>query len=478
MTPPDDDADVDFGPAPDGLGDEDVAEYAAAVRDLPEYEPETRFGPATPTDREDPYNAYVTPFAAESADEGPLSHLDVAVKDNLAVRGVPMTAGTDEIAFRPDEDATAVARLWAAGATLTGTTNMDALAFGTTGETSAHGRTENPTAAGRVPGGSSSGSAAAVAGGLVDAALGTDTGGSVRIPASFCGVVGFKPTYGLVSRHGLAPLAPSLDHVGAIAGDVATATRVVEAVAGADPADHSTLRAPAPDAVDLTSDLATPPADLALGVVEESVDAATGDVAAAVEDAVVEVAAARDWTVETVSLPDFDAATLVNDALTVMEFAGLVSSDGHLPGAGGWYDGAWADAVREFRERGLPANDRVRRALHLGRRLRREDGSYVRASEARRRFAERVAAAFGQVDALVAPTTPMVAPELGDVPESVDVLDTLRNTAPFDNSGQPSVSVPCGRADGCPVGLQVTTLAGADALAARVARAVEEATGT
>lgn len=465
----------DFGPLPDGLEPEDVEEYAAEIRALPRYEAEPRFAPASPTDREDPYNAYVTPFAAESADEGPLDHLDVAVKDNLAVRGVPMTAGTDAIAFRPAEDATAVARLRAAGATLTGTTNMDALAFGTTGESSAHGRTENPTAEGRVPGGSSSGSAAAVAGGLVDAALGTDTGGSVRIPASFCGVVGFKPTYGLISRHGLAPLAPSLDHVGALAADVATAADVVEAIAGADAADHSTLHAPAPDAVDLASNLETPPRSLRVGVVEEFVDAATEDVGAAVRDAVSDVATARNWTVETVSLPDYDAATLVNDAQTVMEFAQLVSFDGHLLGAGAWYDSAWTEAVRAFRERGVPANDRVRRLLHLGRRLVRDHpDSYVRTWEARRRFAEQVGDAFERVDVLVTPTTPMVAPAFGEVAGSVDVLDTLRNTAPFDDTGQPSISVPCGRADGLPVGLQVTTPAGTDGFAARVARVVEE----
>lgn len=467
----------DFGPPPDGLTDADVDAYAATVRDLPRYDHNSQFAPASPTDRDDPYNAYITPFTAESADDGPLDHLEVAVKDNLAVRGVPMTAGTDAIAFRPGYDATVVERLRCAGATLTGTTNMDALAFGTTGESSAHGRTENPNAGGQVPGGSSSGSAAAVAGGLVDAALGTDTGGSVRIPASLCGVVGFKPTQGFVSRHGLAPLAPSLDHVGALALDVSTATDLVEAIAGSDIADPTTIQAPSPDAVELTSNLKTPPADLSIGIVEEFVQASTDGVRSVIRSAVSDAEAAHDWEVESVSLPDYDAATVVNDAQTLMEFADLLLLDGHLLGTGPWYDKSWCGAVRKFRERDLPVNDRVKKMLHLGLRLLQDHRSslYVRAWEARRRFSGQVADAFEQVDALVTPTTPMVAPAFGDVPDEVTVLDTLRNTAPFNNTGQPCFSVPCGRTAEGPVGLQITTPAGTDAFTARVARAFEEA---
>ena len=467
--------DAGVGDPPDDLTADDVDDYARRIRDLPRRESTPRFPPAVPIERDDPYNAYVTPFEAESANSGALAGLRVAVKDNLAVRGIPMTAGTDAVAFRPEADATVVERLRRAGATLTGTANMDALALGTTGERSAHGRTENPAAPGRVPGGSSSGSAAAVAGGLADAAIGTDTGGSVRIPASFCGVVGFKPTHRLVSRRGLAPLAPSLDHVGALAGDVSTAAKVIEAVAGADPLDPTTLHAPAPDAVDLTSTVESPPEDLTLGLVAEFAEAATDDVRRTVEDALSEVAADRGYAVETVSLPDHEAATLVNDAQTIVEFAAALSFDGHLVGVGPWYDESWADAVGAFREAGVPTNHRARRLLHLGRRLLDDDGPalYARTWDARQRFAGQVRAALDRVDALVTPTATMVAPAFGEVGAGVSVADTLQNTAPFDNTGHPCVSVPCGRVDGRPVGLQVTTPLGTDALAARVARVFE-----
>ena len=152
---------------------------------------------------------------------------------------------------------------------------------------------------GHVPGGSSSGSAAAVAGGLVDAALGTDTDGSVRIPASFCEIVGFKPTRQLVPRSGLAPLAPSLDHVGALAPDVETAAAVVEAVAGADSNDPATIYTPAPDGVDLTATIGTPPTDCTIRVVQEFVDAATTPVESVVRRVVSSVATARNYSIDT-----------------------------------------------------------------------------------------------------------------------------------------------------------------------------------
>lgn len=470
---------MDFGSRPPTLSADDVEAYADAVRRLPGSDADPAFPPATPANRDDPHNAYVTPLTAESASEGPLSDLSVAVKDNLAVRGVPTTAGTDVLAVRPEGDATVVERLRRAAATLTGTTNMDALALGTTGEWSAHGRTENPAASGRVPGGSSSGSAAAVAGGLVDAALGTDTGGSVRIPASFTGVVGVKPTYGLVSRRGLAPLAPSLDHVGVLASDVATAAAVLETVAGADIADPATFGAPSSGAVDLTSDLTDRPSTLWLGVVEEFVEDAAAEVRSTVREAVSAVGERGDVTVRTVSLPDYETATLVNDAQTVMEFAALLGWGGHLPGTGRWLDAGLSEALAGLRRRGVPVNDRARRLIHLGRDLLCDDGPslYGRTWAARRRVAAQVASAFDGVDALVTPTTPTVAPAFGAVPDEVEVRDTLRNTAPFNDTGHPSVSVPCGSADGRPVGLQVTTPLGADALALRVARAVEAVTG-
>jgi Asp-tRNA(Asn)/Glu-tRNA(Gln) amidotransferase A subunit family amidase len=465
----------DFGDPSNGLTDADVDAYATDVRELPTDDRDSPFPPAVPTDRDDPYNAYVTPFVAESADRGPLRDVRIAIKDNLAIGGVRMTAGTDAIAVRPDEDARVVERLRRAGGTLTETTNMDALALGTTGESSAHGRTKNPVVPDHVPGGSSSGSAAAVAGGLIDAAIGTDTGGSVRIPASFCGLVGFKPTRRLVPRSGVAPLAPSLDHVGVLASDVETAAAVVETIGGGDRANPATIRAPAPGAVDFTSTMTIPPTDCTIGIAEEFVDAATTAVGSTVRRAVSTVATARDYSVELVSIPDYDGAWLVNDAQTLMEFADVLSLDGRLVGAGAWSGDPWPDAVRGLLEHGLPSNDHVRGSIDLGRRLLDRHGRplYTRAWAARHRFYGQVDSAFESVDVLATPTTPLVAPAFGAVPGTVDVRETLRNTAPFNNTGQPSISVPCGRTRGVPVGLQLTTPHGTDAFAARVARVFE-----
>ncbi|MFB6362414.1 MAG: amidase, partial [Halobacteriales archaeon] len=200
-----------------------------------------RVEPSSP--EEDPRNAWLSRFRLERADaDGPLADADVAIKDNTCVAGAPLTNGSRAFeGFVPDGHAAVVDRLLAAGATLVGKTNMDELAFGPTSETSAFGAVENPRVPDHVAGGSSSGSAAAVAAGEVDLALGTDTGGSIRIPASYCGIVGLKPTYGRVPLHGVTPMAGSLDHVGPLAPDVRTAAAGYAAMAGRpDPAEELT----------------------------------------------------------------------------------------------------------------------------------------------------------------------------------------------------------------------------------------------
>ena len=250
---------------------------------------------------------------------------------------------------------------------------------------------------------------------------------------------------------------------------------VVEAVAGADPNDPATIYTPAPDRVDLTATIGTPPTNCTIGVVQEFVDAATTPVESVVRRAVSSVATARDYSIETVSLPATDAATLVNDVQTVIEFADVLALDGRLVGSGAWHADAWRDAVRDLREHGLPATDHIRRSIHLGRRLLDRHGRslYARAWTARRRFRGQVRDAFERVDALITPTTPLIAPEFGAVPETMAVRETLRNTAPFDTISQLSISLPCGRVGGAPVGLQVTTPAGTDAFTARIARVFE-----
>src|SRR6056297_668425 len=187
------------------------------------------------------YNAYIATDTIDGAEDGPLAGRTVAVKDNISTKDVQTTCGSAMLSgYVPPYDATVVQRLKDAGATIPGKTNMDEFGMGTTTETSAYGPTENPAAPGHVPGGSSGGSAAVVAAGDADMALGTDTGGSIRCPAAFCGVVGIKPTYGLVSRYGLIAYANSLEQIGPIAPSVEEAAELLEVIAGPDDHDATT----------------------------------------------------------------------------------------------------------------------------------------------------------------------------------------------------------------------------------------------
>ncbi len=432
---------------------------------------------------EDPHNAFLYRCSL-SGEEGPLGDLAVAVKDNLAVAGVPMTCGSEAVEFVPDYTATAVRRLVDAGASVVGTTNMDEFAYFTTGETCAHGRVENPAAEGRSPGGSSSGSAAAVAAGLADVALGSDTGGSVRIPASFCGVVGLKPTHRAVPRFGFADLAPSLDHVGTLADSVRNAARAFEAIAGPDVRDPSSLGVdadgyggPAPaGSDDGRGDVAGAVDDGVEGcrllVVEEAMGLATGDVAGVVEAAADDLAAAGA-TVERVSLPGYQTLPLALSAITGPEFAALVADAGQVYGTGTGYSEPWRSALADLDATAL--GDNVREQLLTNRALDRWSGGrhYVAAQNVRSRFAARVADALDDADALLTPTTPITAPEFGEITSIEDLLRTISNTGPFNLTGHPALSVPCGDVAGRPVGLQVVAERGAEATAVRVGGVVE-----
>ncbi len=441
-----------FGDPPPGF-DPGAAEDLLDALPEPEEESAHRHPPVEPLEREDPYDAFVHTFEAE-ASHGPLDGTAIAVKDNVAIRGVTATAG-GALEYDPASDAPVVTRLRDAGADLVGTTTMDAFALGTTGEWNAAGRTGNPAVPGHVPGGSSAGSGAAVAGGLADAAIGTDTGGSVRIPASYCGVVGVKPTYGLVPAAGIVPLAPTLDHVGVLAGDVPTARAVLEAVAGRSPIWPASLATPAAPSLDMD------PGDLTVGLIKESLAPATEAVAETVERAL----AGMDARVKTVACTGFDAATPANDAATLAEFAAVLSGAAPVrPGL--------RDAIEAVRAAGLPLPDRVRRLAFLGRALMGRPEAYARAWDARRRLVTSTEALFETVDVLATPTTPTTAPAFGKVTTGADVRETLRNTAPFDNTGQPAVSVPCGETDGRPVGLQFAAPAGQDGLALATAERV------
>ncbi|MXR52588.1 Asp-tRNA(Asn)/Glu-tRNA(Gln) amidotransferase subunit GatA [Halovenus sp. WSH3] len=419
---------------------------------------------------DDEYNAFLYRCELSAAATGPLEGMTLAVKDNIAVAGVPMTCGSAAIEFEPSYHATVTERLVDAGAELIGTTNMDEFAYFTTSETCAHGPVTNPKAEG-VPGGSSSGSGAAVAAGLVDAALGTDTGGSVRIPASYCGVVGFKPTFRTVPRFGFADLASSLDHIGPLAPDVETAATVLSAINGPDGRDPSTdgMETPEP-----TDGLDAGPDGLRVGLVEEAQSRADEAVAEAIEAAADELEAAG-VTVERVSLPGFDTQPLVNAAVTAAEFTTLAAQAGQDIGVGTGYSEQWRTAVAEMDTEKLGENVRAR--LVVGRALTASDDSagYVAAQNTRRQFRTVVEDRLDEYDALVLSTTPTTAPEYGSVETDADLLETIAHTSPFNLTGHPALSVPWSGAEGPsdPVGCQIVTEWFDEATAVAVGEALE-----
>lgn len=452
-----------------------VDEYLDRIRDLPEDSVAGAFPPAEPRDRADPHDAFAATFFADTPVDGPLEDLSLAVKENVAVGGVETTCGTDCFSWTPDRDAIVVERLRAAGGAVVGTTDMDAFAFGTTGEWSVRGAPENPAAEGYVPGGSSSGSAAVVASDEVDAALGTDTAGSVRIPAAFCGVVGFKPTYGLVPTEGVVDLSPSNDHVGVLGRDVPTTARVFEAVAGRESTRPASLTAPT--RLSFTEDIERPPPQLSIGIPEECMDAAEQAVEARVEEAITTCITELDAETTDVSFPEVGAAVTANDAQTLMEFADLLAR-GQPLGTG--RDAGMRAALRRANGRIDELPGRVATGIRTGRELlEAAPDAYGRTWDTRRRTIRRQQALFADADVLATPTTPMPAPEPGVVPSEAGptILDTVHNTAPFNATGAPAVTVPCGEVDGRPVGLQLVAPAGSDGFLLRVAESVERALG-
>ncbi|MFC7098654.1 amidase [Halobaculum marinum] len=447
---------------------------ADRVADLGGDDTAPAFEPATPTERSDPFDAFATAARAPRLGGGSLSDVRVATKDNVAVAGLVHDAGTDALGWEPAADATVVERLRAAGAEFVGTTRMDALALGVTGEACRAGATRNPAAEGCVPGGSSSGSAAAVAGGLADAALGTDTGGSVRLPAACCGVVGVMPTYDRVPRTGVLDLAPTLDHVGVVATDVKTAALTLDAVSGADPIRPTTAAASQTTALEA---LDAPLGRLRIGVPEPFVEVAGPCVTATFEETVTGLSGLPGATVERLAFPEHGDAEFVNQVHTLAEFARVLDADGQ-PVGDGRAAAARSALASDVAELGVP--ERVERLVARGRALVQETDAYAEAWDARRRLVRRTQSCLDRVDVLVTPTVPTMPPAFGAVgDEDGDAVrpgELLANTAPFNCTGNPAVSVPCGSAEGLPVGLQVVAPLGDDETALRVARAVESVT--
>ena len=411
-------------------------------------------------------------------DAGPLTGIPVQLKDNICTRGVRTTCSSKMLErFVPPYDATVAARLYDAGAVLVGKGNLDEFAMGSSTENSAFRTTLNPWDTGRVPGGSSGGPAAAVAAGECVYALGSDTGGSIRQPAALCGVVGMKPTYGLVSRYGLVAFASSLDQIGPITRDVTDSALVLRAVAGHDRRDSTSIECDVPD---YASTIGQGVAGLRVGVPREYlVDGLEPGVESAVLRA-VETLEGLGARVEEVSLPHTRYALAVYYIIAPSEAsANLARYDGVKYGHSSSEPGSMWDALEMTRQEGF--GPEVKRRIMLGSYALSAgyyDAYYLKAQRVRTLIRREFQQVFERVDALATPTSPSVAFRLGERtadPLSMYVSDIL--TIPANIAGIPGISVPAGLSDGLPVGLQLLAPPLAEETLFRVAYAYEQATG-
>jgi len=386
----------------------------------------------------------------------PLHGIPISLKDNFCTRGIRTTAGSKILAdFVPEKDSEVARLLAKAGAILLGKTNMHEFAYGITSENPHYGPVRNPWSRDRISGGSSGGSAAAVATGMCFAAIGTDTGGSIRIPASLCGIVGLKPTYGLVSVEGVVPLAISMDHAGPLARSVTDVCIMLEAVAGKYPGG-----ATAPDYRKLRKSI---PRRFRLGWPKqyffERVD---GEVRQAI-DVAAKCFASLGARIEEVSLPHLAESVQASTNMALAEATRYHESQGYFPARQEEY------------------SEDVRNRLAMGREVRAVD--YLSAQAVQRETARELHAAFEEVDAILAPALPIAAPRLGEKElEIAGERETVRSALvrmnrPANFTGNPAISVPCGfTSTGLPIGLQLIGRHWSEARLLAIALAYEDAT--
>jgi aspartyl-tRNA(Asn)/glutamyl-tRNA(Gln) amidotransferase subunit A len=421
--------------------------------------------------------AAVDRAVAAGEDPGPLAGVPLALKDNLCTRGIPTTCSSKILeGWRPPYDATVVQRLAAAGAVAVGKTNLDEFAMGSSTENSAFGPTKNPHDLTRVPGGSSGGSAAAVAAGFAPLSLGSDTGGSIRQPASLCGVVGVKPTYGLVSRYGLIAFASSLDQIGPFATTVADAALLLEVIGGHDPMDSTSIPQPPPSYLDV---LGRGVEGLRIGVLRELVDAEgiSPDVRRRTE-AAAEALSAAGAKVEEASVP---AAIY---GLSAYYLIAPAEASSNLSRYDGVRYGLRVDAAStgdmNVATRSAGFGPEVKRRIMLGTYALSAgyyDAYYAKAQQVRTLIMRDFAAAYERFDLLLSPTSPGTAFPLGDKTE--DPMAMYLNdvcTIPSNLSGDPAMSVPFGVGDdGLPVGVQLLAPALGEATMLQAAAVLEAA---
>jgi aspartyl-tRNA(Asn)/glutamyl-tRNA(Gln) amidotransferase subunit A len=407
--------------------------------------------------------------------DGPLAGIPIAIKDNISTKGIQTTCASKILTgYVPPYDAHVIEKLKAAGAIIIGKTNMDEFAMGSSTETSFYGPTLNPWDTDRVPGGSSGGSAAAVAGGEAPLALGSDTGGSVRCPASFCGVVGLKPTYGVISRYGLISYANSLEQIGPFGTCVRDVAALFDVIAGHDPRDSTSVNREANYSLALKNDVK----GMKISIPQEYFGEGTDkDVERSVMDAINTLEGLGATTID-VKMPNTKYALSAYYVIAMSEASSnLARFDGMRYGLR-VEDSDWHTTFSQVRAAGF--GDEVKRRILLGTYALSagyHDKYYLKALKIRTLIKQDFEKAFVDVDVLIAPTMPYPAFKIGekiDDPISLYLSDV--DTVPVNLAGVPSISVPCGFSNGLPIGMQVIGKHFDEAAILRTAFAFEENT--
>ena len=389
--------------------------------------------------------------SGESKSGGRLAGVPIAIKDNMSTTGIRTTCASHILdGYIPPYDATVVERLYAEGAIVIGKANMDEFAMGTSTESSYYGPTRNPHDPTRVPGGSSGGSAATVAAGEVAISLGSDTGGSVRCPASFCGVVGLKPTYGAVSRYGLISYANSLEQIGPIASNVEDVAFLYSIIAGYDPKDSTSVEVDTEISIDCNVKGLTigVPAQYFGEGIDPAVESAVWDGIHHLED--------EGATYSEVDMPHTDYALAAYYIIAMSEASSnLARFDGMRYGLR-TEDKDWSTTFSDVRALGFGAE--VKRRIILGTfslSTGYHDKYYLKALQVRTLVKQDFDLAFKDVDVLITPTMPMPAFRIGELVDPLSQYLADVNTVPINLAGVPSVSVPCGSTQGLPIGMQI-----------------------
>jgi len=478
------------------LSDDEVSAYRALLPDmfnalegllqapsnLPAIKYRDRESGARPTREQDPFNALVRRCSVKGAKSGKLAGKRLGIKDSVCIAGIPMTCGSHVFAgYVPDIDATIITRILEAGGEITAILNMDNCAFSGGGDTSAYGPTLNPHNPKYLAGGSSGGSGAALYYPDIDLTIGCDQGGSIRIPASWCGVVGLKPTHSLVPYTGIVGIDHTFDHAGPMARTVADIALLLEVIAGKDPMDPRQYDVPVqPYTQALNKDIR----DIRLGVVREGFDTpgSEADVDAKVR-AAVQSLRELGANVQEVSVPAHLEAGGIIWALLAEGMTALV----HGNGQGHHWQGLYNESLSAFLGKSVRAQahdlpGQVKFTVMVGTYLNRtyHGQLYAKAQNQRRELRAAYDRVLADVDILVMPTTPMKAHRYVRGMGLSEIINhgwnMLANTAPFDMTGHPSLSVPCGKSDGLPVGLMLTGRHFDDATLLRVAHAFEQQT--